>query len=391
VTDHLGSPRLVLDGQGRALGRAAYGPYGEPLAGGTPDPVTAFRFSGARRQEGSGLLVMGWRHYDPALGRFLEPDPVVASPHDPEAFNRYTYARDNPVNITDPDGRSPVVPILFWTAVLLLDRDTRVDVAGSVALTAATIFLTGALGPGPAAGLSALKASVPALYAAAASTAILRTGMGEAVVSGYAGLLDDLGLSPRASQATARLTAAWFLNSSLQRGFSALLASKGAARGGDPLGDRAGLDAALEKRRIDPQDLGSPSRDAYGTTVQDAAGRNGATTELERFGEVIDGSGNVIGVYGVRDLGPFFDHGAFASIGGNAGPAISGPHYAYALGGISTQQFARDLFASGYSGSLFALTGRTTDFLIEMAYGPYGGGLALGIDAANGSGSGGDH
>ncbi len=390
VTDQLGSPRLVLDGQGRVVGRATYGPYGEPLAGSTPDPVTAFRFAGARRQEGSGLLVMGWRHYDPALGRFLEPDPVVGSPHDPEAFNRYAYARDNPVNITDPDGQSPVVPILFWTAVLLLDRDTRVDVAGSVALTAATIFLTGSLGPGPAAGLLALKASVPALYAAAASTAILRSGMGEAVVSGYAGLLDDLGLSPRASEAAARLTAAWFLNSSLQRGFGALLAANGAARGGDPLGDRSSLDAALARRHVDPDELGSPSSDAYGTTVDDVAGRNGATHELDRFGEVIDGSGNVVGVYGVRDLGPFFDHGAFASIGGNAGPAISNPHYAYALGGISTQQFARDLFASGYSGSLFVLTGRTSDFLIEMAYGPYGGGLALGIGAARGTGAGGD-
>jgi hypothetical protein len=60
----------------------------------------------------------------------------------------------------------------------------------------------------------------------------------------------------------------------------------------------------------------------------------------------------------------------------------SGRHLAYGLGGISTQQFARDLSAAGYSGSLFTLTGRGSDFLIEMLYGPYGGGLAFGAGMA---------
>ena len=43
---------------------------------------------------------------------------------------------------------------------------------------------------------------------------------------------------------------------------------------------------------------------------------------------------------------------------------------------------SRDLFAAGYSGSLFTLTGRASDFLIEMVYGPYGGGLAFGVGLA---------
>ena len=73
-------------------------------------------------------------------------------------------------------------------------------------------------------------------------------------------------------------------------------------------------------------------------------------------------------------------HGAVGMFG--EAPATPHPHYAYGLGGISTQQFARDLFAAGYSGSLYTLTGRASDYLIEFVYGPYGGGLALGFNAA---------
>jgi hypothetical protein len=154
-------------------------------------------------------------------------------------------------------------------------------------------------------------------------------------------------------------------------------------RAGAPLGDRAALDGALAQRGIDPGSLSTPSGDAYGTTVLDTAA-DGDGLELERFHELTDASGNVVGVYGVRDIGSAFDHGAAGVVvsGGPKGIAGAGPHFAYGLGGISTQQFARDLFAAGYSGSLFTLTGRASDFLIELVYGPYGGGLAFGAGIA---------
>src|SRR5699024_4567500 len=45
------------------------------------------------------------RYYDPAVGRFISPDPVVPAPGNIYNFNRYVYAADNPIRYTDPDGR----------------------------------------------------------------------------------------------------------------------------------------------------------------------------------------------------------------------------------------------------------------------------------------------
>jgi RHS repeat-associated protein len=380
VADPSGSLSLVLDDRGLVAGRAAFDPYGGRVVTGPPDAADALRFAGARRQQATGLVVMGWRHYDPSLGRFLEPDPVVAAVLDPQSLNRYAYARDNPLNLSDPDGRSPFAIILLFGALALLDRDTRIDVAGSIGLTAASIFLTGALGPGPAAGLAALRASIPALYASAATTVIMDSQLGHGLVESYAQLLEDLGMSDSGAHATSRLLSSWFLNSSLQQGFGRLLAPAGTVHGGDALGDRASVDGALADRGLDPGALGTPTGDAYGTTLTDVAGRDSGT-EMQRFRELRDAGGRVVGVYGVRDLGRFFDHGAVGTLGGSA-PAAAHAHFAYGLGGISTQQVSRDLFAAGYSGSLFTLTGRASDFLIEMVYGPYGGGLAFGVGLA---------
>ncbi len=36
--------------------------------------------------EGTGLYLLGARVYDPETGRFLQPDPLVANPADPQSF-----------------------------------------------------------------------------------------------------------------------------------------------------------------------------------------------------------------------------------------------------------------------------------------------------------------
>jgi len=47
---------------------------------------------------------MNGRVYDPFLARFLSPDPFVQSPDYSQNFNRYSYAFNNPLKYTDPDG-----------------------------------------------------------------------------------------------------------------------------------------------------------------------------------------------------------------------------------------------------------------------------------------------
>lgn len=44
------------------------------------------------------------RWYDPTIGRFLQADTIVPGPTNPQAFNRYSYVSNNPVNYTDPSG-----------------------------------------------------------------------------------------------------------------------------------------------------------------------------------------------------------------------------------------------------------------------------------------------
>ena len=51
-----------------------------------------------------GLINMNARLYDPFLGRFLSPDPQVQAPDYGQNYNRYTYALNNPLKYTDPDG-----------------------------------------------------------------------------------------------------------------------------------------------------------------------------------------------------------------------------------------------------------------------------------------------
>ena len=42
--------------------------------------------------------------YDPILGRMLSPDNYVPTPYGTQGYNRYTYALNNPLKYTDPDG-----------------------------------------------------------------------------------------------------------------------------------------------------------------------------------------------------------------------------------------------------------------------------------------------
>ncbi len=51
-----------------------------------------------------GLINMNARLYDPQVGRFLSADPYVQAPDFTQAFNRYSYALNNPLKDTDETG-----------------------------------------------------------------------------------------------------------------------------------------------------------------------------------------------------------------------------------------------------------------------------------------------
>ena len=58
-----------------------------------------------------GLINMNGRVYDPLTSRFLSPDNYVQDPSNPQNYNRYAYALNNPLKYTDPSGE-------FWNLVI---------------------------------------------------------------------------------------------------------------------------------------------------------------------------------------------------------------------------------------------------------------------------------
>ena len=63
-------------------------------------------FTGHEHLDMFGLINMNARLYDPVLGRFLSPDPIVQVPDFTQAYNGYAYAMNNPLSYKDPNGES---------------------------------------------------------------------------------------------------------------------------------------------------------------------------------------------------------------------------------------------------------------------------------------------
>ena len=84
--------------------------FGEPWpVAGTQQAVSSAtdrHYTGQRSFEASlgSLYHYGARWYSPVLGRFLSPDPIVPSPANPQALNRYSYVANNPLIHIDPSG-----------------------------------------------------------------------------------------------------------------------------------------------------------------------------------------------------------------------------------------------------------------------------------------------
>jgi RHS repeat-associated protein len=75
-------------------------------------------FTGHEHLPEFGLINMNARLYDPLLGRFLSPDPYVVDAGYLQDFNRYSYARNNPLVYVDPEGESILLACIIGGALL---------------------------------------------------------------------------------------------------------------------------------------------------------------------------------------------------------------------------------------------------------------------------------
>ncbi len=146
--DHLGSTRVVVGGDGVVGRRMDYWPFGlEMSVVDTPwrsgslgfgvDGKVRVKFTGKERDAETGLDYFGARYMSSAQGRFTSPDPFLPmiefqpeSDDDeaveeakekfnqyigqPQNWNRYGYAFNNPQRFIDPDGKA--VPLILYAA-----------------------------------------------------------------------------------------------------------------------------------------------------------------------------------------------------------------------------------------------------------------------------------
>jgi RHS repeat-associated protein len=100
VTDHLGSPRLVIDAvTGSVAQRLDYDEFGKVTLDTNPG-FQPFGFAGGLYDAQTGLVHYGAREYEPDTGRWTAKDPVGFA----SGPNLYIYADNDPVNLIDPLG-----------------------------------------------------------------------------------------------------------------------------------------------------------------------------------------------------------------------------------------------------------------------------------------------
>ena len=118
--DHLGSLAAATDATGASLLSLAHDPYGTrrkadwtaalpaadvaALASGQNAGRARNGFTGHETLDRTGFVHMGGRLYDPRLGRFLSPDPIVSEPLSGQGWNLYSYVGNSPTSRTDPTG-----------------------------------------------------------------------------------------------------------------------------------------------------------------------------------------------------------------------------------------------------------------------------------------------
>lgn len=116
--DISGSPLVATDSGGGLLWSETYKPYGQTYVNDPHASENKIGFHGKPFDPVTGLSYMGDRYYNPEIGRFTGVDPEDVRELNPQSFNRYAYANNNPYKFVDPDGRLPVLIIPIATFIM---------------------------------------------------------------------------------------------------------------------------------------------------------------------------------------------------------------------------------------------------------------------------------
>jgi RHS repeat-associated protein len=176
------SVRLTTDANGNVLTQKGTFPFGEAWY--STGQANKWVFTSYQRDSETGLDYALARYYDSRTGTFCSADPLAGDPSDPQSWNRYPYGRNDPIDITDPSGKS------WWSSLLI-------DIGVGVAMYFAGPEIASFLGAdAPAAGYAAGElpqtlSYTPQLLTRGATAAI--TAGGDAAAGAGSGLAFGFG------------------------------------------------------------------------------------------------------------------------------------------------------------------------------------------------------
>jgi RHS repeat-associated protein len=116
-TDHLGSVRVITDSSGYLVSAHNYFPFGGEIT--NTLSFNTHQYTGHERDKETGLDYMLARYYGDGLPRFVSADTLDGVTSDPQSWNRYTYVRNNPLRLVDPDGQKDVSAIDETTKIAI--------------------------------------------------------------------------------------------------------------------------------------------------------------------------------------------------------------------------------------------------------------------------------
>jgi RHS repeat-associated protein len=99
--DQVGSLRSVTDASGNIVKRIDYDSFGNISSDTNPGFIVPFGFAGGLHDRDTGLVKVGFRDYDPNVGRWAAKDPILFAGGD---VDLYGHVGNNPVNFVDPLG-----------------------------------------------------------------------------------------------------------------------------------------------------------------------------------------------------------------------------------------------------------------------------------------------
>lgn len=130
-TDQLGTPQVVCDADGEVVKVLQYDNFGNQISDSNPTFELHISFAGGLTDADTELVRFGFRDYDSVSAKWTAKDPIGFAGGD---INLYGYVLNNPTNLIDPEGLSPLVECLRDCALnqygINLSRDGATILAG---------------------------------------------------------------------------------------------------------------------------------------------------------------------------------------------------------------------------------------------------------------------